>query len=429
MYFIPHMVMWTIGRKLRFLSKVEEQLINKNIKHVKKVQLDKLNQLLQHYINYPFYKELLEKNHVHKLPLRSLEEISTLPIMTKQVIRENFKYISSRPEVNFITSTSGSTGDNFKFCHCKNEQNRQRAALILMYKWMGIDFFTDRNVTVWGTHLNSSYRTRLFQDIKRIVKNGKLFEAYGLNEHKAIRILQKINRFKPKLLTAYPGYAYELASTGAKNHCPIPKSLKAIVLSGEMVYDHQVARIENYFKCKVYRRYGSREFGNISHECLHSKGKLHVMPGRFHVETDRKGNLLITDLDNFATPFIRYNIGDTGEVEYGVCECGFKHQNIVNIEGRSHDVIRTRTGKQLPGQFWTTLSRGVPGIDKIQVVQTTDEEVEFRIVINDSYRETNEIKLHEQLHKIAGNEIQMHVVKTDQFELTPSGKHRYIIRR
>ena len=178
---------------------------------------------------------------------------------------------------------------------------------------------------------------------------------------------------------------------------------------------------------RSYRRYGSREFGNIAHECRYG-GSLHVIPSRFYLENGADGELLVTDLDNLATPFIRYQIGDIGQVSAIQCKCGFQHQSILNIQGRSHDVIRTKTGKQVPGQFWTVLSRCVPGIKQFQVVQRNLEAIDFNIITTKDYRDSEAHKLFEALKKVAGDEFCMNINKVDSIIPSASGKHKYIIK-
>ena len=53
---------------------------------------------------------------------------------------------------------------------------------------------------------------------------------------------------------------------------------------------------------------------------------------------EEKGNeLIITNLNNHVTPFIRYKTGDKGRVEGSQCKCGRKLDVIVGLEGKSVD--------------------------------------------------------------------------------------------
>jgi len=389
-------------------------------------QLKKLNLLINHFRTYPFYSKLLNDHNSPKESLTSLEQIKMLPVITKQTIRDNLGYIANQPNAKYPDSTSGSTGKNFIFYRSKELAMERRAANIVTHDWIGVDYLRDPKLVIWGNSPQTNRCAAFTTPIKLILRNNQMLQAYGMDEDKAFEFLQYMNKFKPVMLQAYPNYAQMMACVGRKRKI-MPHPLKAIVLSGEMLLDHQKEEIESYFQCTVYNRYGSREFGVMAHECEHRSG-LHILPSRFYLETDEHGELLVTDLDNYATPFIRYMIGDAGEVLQSNCPCGKSLQSIFNITGRSHDIIKTRSGKLLPGQFWTTLTRSVPGIREFQLVQHSKDNLELKIVIDSTYCEENESKLYHKLENLIGNEIKMTIKKVDKIEITPAGKRRFVIK-
>ncbi len=389
-------------------------------------QLEKLNYLIEHFRKFPFYSNVLKQHDAPDEKLTSLEQLKRFPIVTKDIISENLDYISSRPEAKLLNSTSGSTGKNFQFYQSKEMLQWRRAANIIHFGWIGVDHWSDRKLTVWGLSPKTKRLTHIMQEIKVALKRGRRFQGYGLDDEKCKAILEEMHKYKPACLSAYPGYAYEIARAGQKYNIE-PPALKAIVVSGETVFEHQRKEIEKYFGCKTFNRYGSREFGSIAHECEQRTG-LHIHPARLYVETDENGELLVTDLNNFATPFIRYAIGDAGQITDANCPCGRNYQSIVELQGRCHDIIKTKSGKLLPGQFWTTLSRSVPGVEEFQLVQKNPELIEMRIIVNSKYKDENESKFHHKLHTIVGDEIKLDIVKVNRLELTPAGKRKFVIK-
>lgn len=412
-------------RELRFSKelKVFETLSKDKIQQH---QLIKLNALITHFRKFPFYEKLLVKHSIKNTSLNSLEELKNFPVITKDIIRANLSYIAQRPEARLLNSTSGSTGKNFQFYQSKEMLQWRRAANIIHFGWIGVDYWSDRKLTIWGLSPKTKPFTYIMQEIKVALQRGRRFQGYGLDDEKCKAILKEMHKYKPACLTAYPGYAYAIVCTGRKYNIK-PPALKAIVVSGETVFEHQRKEIENYFGCKTFNRYGSREFGSIAHECEQRTG-LHIHPARLYVETDENGGLLVTDLNNFATPFIRYAIGDAGQVAEANCPCGRNYQSIVELQGRCHDIIKTKSGKLLPGQFWTTLSRSVPGIEEFQIVQKNPGLIEMRIIVDSNYKDENESKFHHKLHTIVGDEVKLDIVKVNQLELTPAGKRKFVIK-
>ena len=112
---------------------------------------------------------------------------------------------------------------------------------------------------------------------------------------------------------------------------------------------------------------------------MHQDG-LHISTDRVYLELvdeegdvitkpDIIGEVVITDLDNFGMPFLRYRIGDMASFKAGSCPCGRPFPMLQRVEGRTLDIIRAENGVRLGGTFWTLLFRSRPGVQKFQVIQ------------------------------------------------------------
>ena len=97
--------------------------------------------------------------------------------------------------------------------------------------------------------------------------------------------------------------------------------------------------------------YSAGEIGPIAYECQEHAGFFHVAHTNVVVEGDNQvtvsyngaslQQLLITHLHSYATPIIRYNIGDFGQLE-NKCRCGHDGPTISNIFGRGKHFVRLR---------------------------------------------------------------------------------------
>ena len=110
----------------------------------------------------------------------------------------------------------------------------------------------------------------------------------------------------------------------------------AIMTSAGTLHPLMREKIETAFQCKVFNRYGSREVGDIASECEAHAG-LHVFPSGNYIEivddqghpvpNGEEGNILVTNLYNYAMPLIRYYIGDRGVLSRSDrCACGRQGQ-------------------------------------------------------------------------------------------------------
>jgi phenylacetate-CoA ligase len=136
--------------------------------------------------------------------------------------------------------------------------------------------------------------------------------------------------------------------------------------------------------------------------------------------------MLITDLDNYAMPFIRYEIGDIAEPAEQPCPCGRPFPLLKRIEGRTFDLVRAPNGRFVGGTFWTLLTRKFPGIIKFRVVQEKEDEIEFSLVTGHSFHESSLEKMEREIRTVCGDmRVRFRVVK--EIPVLPSGKFRFVI--
>jgi phenylacetate-CoA ligase len=139
--------------------------------------------------------------------------------------------------------------------------------------------------------------------------------------------------------------------------------------------------------------------------------------------------LLVTDLDNFGMPFIRYAIEDMGTITWEKCECGLGLPRLEKAIGRTFDVVRAPNGNFLGGTFWTILLRKMKGIERFQVVQDRIDELTIGIIPTDEF--TNETRKYvtDKIHEACGSEMRVRFELKPELELTPTSKHRFVISR
>lgn len=103
--------------------------------------------------------------------------------------------------------------------------------------------------------------------------------------------------------------------------------------------------------------YSSQEAGYIGAECAECPGAFHVAQSNVIVEIDdrdsvivggnRLGRVLVTHLHSYATPFVRYDIGDLGTLS-PTCKCGHDGPVLTNIYGRKKRLLRRADGSVTP---------------------------------------------------------------------------------
>lgn len=124
--------------------------------------------------------------------------------------------------------------------------------------------------------------------------------------------------------------------------------------------------------------YSSGEVGPIAYECKKSPGFFHVAHSNVIVEADptlttqHQGQtvtrLLITGLHSYATPIIRYDVGDFGCVQ-SACPCGHDGTTLSAIYGRGKSFVRHPDGRFIPFYLSTRALLKAADFDECRVRQ------------------------------------------------------------
>ena len=119
----------------------------------KEWQLKKLNEILEYSKeNVPYYTQIFKENKII-LPLKKLEEISKIPILTKEIIRDNYKDLISQKKMNSYTvNTGGSTGNPLKLLKSKENYIKEQAFLDYYMKKLGLKSFKCKKAIIRGEY-------------------------------------------------------------------------------------------------------------------------------------------------------------------------------------------------------------------------------------------------------------------------------------
>jgi phenylacetate-CoA ligase len=187
-------------------------------------------------------------------------------------------------------------------------------------------------------------------------------------------------------------------------------------------------KIRRAFGVQVREHYGARECSSVAVQC--SYGNRHISP-RYIVEAVNQddgqrcppggvGNLLLTDLFNDVTPFIRYEIGDTGAVEWRDCPCGARGPCITQLTGRIGKVIDLPSGRHASSHAFAYILREIPHIKRYMTIRVAAREFECHYIGQDVPKEAL-ITAQQQLGRLLeGASIRW--VAVHELDRSPSGK-------
>jgi phenylacetate-CoA ligase len=364
---------------------------------------------------------------------RSLEK---LPILERSTISRHLGRLraDNLPADRFVPNgTGGSTGEPLRFLDDRAGAGWSEAAVWRAQRWLGIDV-GDRSAYLWGADFDLTKFQGLRGRIKSSLLNFLMLPAWQLSETTAPAFWNQLTRFKPRLLVAYAGALYRWARLLGSERPPIP-ALSAIVVSAEMLDDEMRCVIEGCIKVPVYNRYGGRDLKFVAQQCPALKG-LHINSENVLVEIikdDRQappgevGELVITRLDNFAMPFIRYRTGDLGVMSDSICECGRSLPLLQKIEGRVQDAIVTADGRIISGPFFAHMMKDCPDVREFQVHQLGMDRMAIIVVLQQGQPFASRSRIERLIREYMGEKMRIDFEVRDAIPLTRSGKHRIIV--
>lgn len=319
-------------------------MISKNEELIKLVQYA--------YKDVDYYHDLFDKLNILPKDINSIDKLQLLPVLKKEYIQKNLgsfvgKKYQRYPENSDIElrRTSGSTGRYLKIYWHRKENIKSLLSLWrVRNRWYSIvpemkfcSFFT---INYQGN--------KITERVSKIIDpSGRnlAFCKIGLTETKLNDYYYDILNFEPDWLNLQPSMAVLLAQFIEENKMPIPRNLKYIELSGELLMESDRILIEKVFNIHPVNMYGTNETNGIAIECEH--GNLHILEDNVIVEVikngqpvvDDEGDIYVTCLNNYAMPFIRYETGDKGMIFSHRCSCGRKSKIMKITSGRSSDVV------------------------------------------------------------------------------------------
>ncbi|MCK5607675.1 hypothetical protein KAR91_37670, partial [Candidatus Pacearchaeota archaeon] len=145
------------------------------------------------------------------------------------------------------------------------------------------------------------------------------------------------------------------------------------------------------------------------------------------VEPGQIGEVVITNLNRYSMPFIRYKNGDLAKFGIGHCQCGRKLPLISEIIGRSGEDIILPRGKKVA---WNVLKGAMNHnqIRQFQIVQNKEGSVIIRY-IPEKKTQTKDIEelLRFRFSSLLPASVILDFEKVHKIETAASGKSKLVI--
>jgi phenylacetate-CoA ligase len=259
--------------------------------------------------------------------------------------------------------------------------------------------------------------------------------AFELNQEKVGDLLTRIERFRPTLIDGYAESLKYLAHAlreSSLGHSPV-----AVMTSAQILDDKTRSEIEEKLRTKVFDKYGSREFSGVAYECAAHNGHhvqwesyiVELLVGSRPAKPGEFGEVVVTDLNNYSVPLVRYRVGDVAQaLSPSVCPCGRASLRIGEIVGRTQALVLVSDGVWLPGTFFAHFFKEYDAIlQNFQVVQENAESFTLKAVKGLHWSPEAFDKMLESLREFTGRETVIRVDFVNSIPLGRTGKRTPVV--
>jgi len=396
---------------------------------LKELQLKNLKKVVKNvYENVPFYKKKFKELKISPDDIKTLDDITKLPLTTKNDLRDNAPFgmmATSLDNCIELHSSSGTTGIPVTVCYTPNDIEVWSEVMARCLSMSGLtkkDIF--QNPIPYGTF------TGAFGFHYGAQKVGALVVPSGMGQSE--RQLKLMDYYGTTFISGVASYVLRLSQVAQEIGIDLKKlKVKNGLFGAEMFTSGLKKRIIDTWDIDVHDIYGLTEMcgPGVSTDCDQHNG-LHIWEDHFFVEVldpislepvqpEEEGELVLTTITKDGMPILRYRTRDITKLyDQKTCECGRTHVKHTPIKGRSDDMLIIRGTNIYPGQIESVLMKNKHVGSNWRMVLTTEDDIDQLNVEVESKQPLSQVESIE-LEKSLKSEIKSVIIFTPNITVLP----------
>jgi phenylacetate-CoA ligase len=348
-----------------FIPEIE----TKSKEEIKRFQEGKLSEVLEYLQAHSlFYQDMFKKHHIDISKIKTLEDLTKIPVTTKDDLQKRNKDFLCVDEVEIIDylTTSGTLGEPVVFAMTNDDLERLAYNEYISFSCAGAE------------------KSDIFQ---LMVTIDRLFMA-GMAYYSGIRKLgagiirvgpgnpelqfETIRRISPTALITVPSFIIKLIEYAEQNNIDLSKtSIKKAVCIGEPIRNENWElntlgqQIKNKWDIKLFSTYASTEMGTAFTECEYGMGGHHhpemiivevLDENNQPVKEGEHGEVTITNIGVKGMPLLRFKTGDICTYHTEPCKCGRNTMRLGPVIGRKQQMIKYKGTTLYPQALYDILN-------------------------------------------------------------------------
>lgn len=330
-------------------------------------------------------------------------------------------------------ASSGSTGTPIRVHYLTQNARYNELRSIAQYLIEG------RNLQLNRTFIKPANATQLKNSGNNILVDihstwlGQLSNIFEGGHHKIIQLLRSDKTLIEELRAHPVGY---LACLGSQMEWLLESMGDAIRELGIYMWLHHSDNINLKTRARLNELgipsqsiYSCSEVGLIGFECRNQPHHYHVAHSNVIVEAssdsvdcdgESLNKLLVTHLHSYATPLIRYDLGDYGKVLKN-CPCGHDGTTLAHVYGRKKFFIQTSKGPVF-FPFFSAPIQSVIDLKEISMRQFKLNEVEVDIVSDHEISKESFLLAQRYLQSTTSEEIKFNLRQVKDIDWSSNPK-------
>jgi len=398
---------------------------------LRQLRARRLYRLAERAWKVPYYREAFARAEVQLDDFHDEAVLQQLPFLTKPILQEQFDRAGLASDAGFEVVTSGSTGEP----HRVFRTDRDQAQISAVWDRLFVAFGRrrrDRQVNIGsGRPIGKQGPVAMLRHL------GVLPPLHQLSSFDPVeKQIDLLRRVQPHMISSYAVALEDLSE--AVLEARLRDIQPRLVYSSAMALSDRCRRLcHEAFGVRPLDVYATVEIGPAAWECPQRPGALHLNDDVQIVEVvdvdgtplpdGAVGEIVITQLNCFAQPLIRYRIGDLGYRIPGPCPCGRGLALMGPVVGRTKHTIRTTDGRMLNSAVVGSCISPFREVRRWQARQFATDGLRVLLVPTGEWSDGSLEQIRLSLQGKLGGSLEVELELVSEIPLAPNGKVQTIV--
>jgi phenylacetate-CoA ligase len=393
------------------------------------LQLRQIERVLRHACaTVPYYRDKL--NGIDRIPDGDLDEIffAGIPILSRSDIQSGTTALRSNnvpPELGRVglIRSSGSTGKPIEVATNQFSVAYSLAMSLRAHYWHG------RDASLKSVDIRTAYKPGSEP------KNPTWSVLPWAGPNHRLDLNLPITKLFEQFIAEDPAYVHShpytlmLLAERSRETGIVPRNLIEARSFGEALSPKIRQVLREVWGVPVTDNYSAMEIGTMAHQCPDNEN-LHVQVENVRIEVldddgapcrpGTIGRVVVTTLNNFATPLIRYENGDYAEVGTP-CSCGRTLPVLSRILGRHRNLCVLKNGERFFPEIRESLER-FKHIRQFQAHQKTVEDIDLKVVATRPFSDEERKEIQAILQKKLNYPFNVNIIEVEDIPRAANGK-------